>query len=161
VVARGWLDLSAVGIREVALIIFLAWWLGKNQRQSDEFLRGLAWPLAGVLPILVLMIVQKDLGTTAIMLAIVVTMLFCAGVRLIYLLPGFARRAGKHRGGVAVHAGGAWGAGWRSFIRHLDHSLARCEEMAAATGPDRARLRRIDRTGLGQQPGRRCIGCPR
>jgi cell division protein FtsW len=33
------------------------------------------------------MIVQKDLGTTAIMLAIVMTILFCAGVRVYYLLP--------------------------------------------------------------------------
>jgi cell division protein FtsW len=74
-------------LAKLALIIFLAWWLGKKQHQPGEFLNGLAWPLAGVLPILVLMIAQKDLGTTAIMLAIVVAMLFCAGVRLYYLLP--------------------------------------------------------------------------
>jgi cell division protein FtsW len=74
-------------LAKLALIIFLAWWLGKKQRQPGEFLNGFAWPLAGVLPILVLMIAQKDLGTTAIMLAIVVAMLFCAGVRLYYLLP--------------------------------------------------------------------------
>jgi cell division protein FtsW len=108
---------------KVALIIFLAWWLGKNQRQSDEFLRGLAWPLAGVLPILVLMIVQKDLGTTAIMLAIVVTMLFCAGVRLIYLLPVSLAGLGSIVV-VSLFTPERMGRWLAFFHPHLDHSLA-------------------------------------
>jgi cell division protein FtsW len=108
---------------KLALILFLAWWLGKNQRESGEFLKGLAWPVAGVLPILVLMIAQKDLGTTAIMLAIVVTMLFCAGVRLYYLLP--VALAGL--GSIVVvslltpERMGRWLA---FFHPHLDHTLA-------------------------------------
>lgn len=78
-------------LAKLALILFLAWWLGKKQKPAGEFVQGFVWPVAGVLPILVLMIAQKDLGTTAIMLAILVTMLFCAGVRMIYLVPaGFA-----------------------------------------------------------------------
>jgi cell division protein FtsW len=79
---------------KMALIFFLAWWLGKNQRQAREFKMGLLWPLAVVLPILVLTTWQEDFGTTAIMLAIVVTILFCAGTNLVYLAPvpviGFA-----------------------------------------------------------------------
>jgi cell division protein FtsW len=72
---------------KLALIIFLAWWLGKNQRASGDLMKGLVWPLACVLPILVLMILQKDLGTTAIMLAILTAIMFCAGIRLYYLIP--------------------------------------------------------------------------
>jgi cell division protein FtsW len=79
---------------KVALILFLAWWLGKNQREAGDFKTGLLWPLAGIAPILLLMILQQDYGTTAIMLAIVVAILFCAGTNLLYLAPvpviGFA-----------------------------------------------------------------------
>jgi cell division protein FtsW len=80
---------------KLALILFLAWWLGKNQRQSAELMKGLVLPLACVLPILVLMILQKDLGTTAIMLAILAAIMFCAGIRLYYLLPVCAAGLGS------------------------------------------------------------------
>jgi cell division protein FtsW len=107
---------------KLALILFLAWWLGKKQKPAAELMQGFIWPVAGVLPILVLMIAQKDLGTTAIMLAILVAMLFCAGVRMIYLLPAsFAGLASI----VVVslftpERVGRWLA-W--FHPHLDHSL--------------------------------------
>ena len=110
-------------LAKLALIIFLAWWLGRKQRQPGEGLKDLAWPVAGVLPILVLMIMQKDLGTTAIMLAIVVAMLFCAGVRLYYLLP--VSLAGL--GSIVIvslltpERMGRWLA---YFHPHLDHTLA-------------------------------------
>ena len=72
---------------KLALIFFLSWWMGKNQRHAGEFMRGLFWPLVCTAPLLVLMIKQQDLGTTSIMLAILVVMLFCAGTKLIYLTP--------------------------------------------------------------------------
>jgi len=72
---------------KLALILFLSWWMGKNQRHAGEFTRGLLWPILITTPLLLLMIRQQDLGTTAIMLAILVTILFCAGTRIIYLMP--------------------------------------------------------------------------
>jgi cell division protein FtsW len=72
---------------KLALILFLSWWMGKNQRHAGEFMKGFFWPILGVAPILLLMIVQQDYGTTAIMGVILVTMMFCAGGRLFYLAP--------------------------------------------------------------------------
>jgi len=72
---------------KLALILFLSWWMGKNQRRAGEFLKGLVVPVACVAPIFMLMVVQQDFGTTAIMLAILVAMLFVGGSRILYLLP--------------------------------------------------------------------------
>jgi cell division protein FtsW len=72
---------------KLALILFLSWWMGKNQRHAGEFLKGFFWPMLGVTPILLLMIIQQDYGTTAIMGVILVTMMFCAGSKLFYLVP--------------------------------------------------------------------------
>jgi cell division protein FtsW len=72
---------------KLALILFLSWWMGKNQRHSREFLKGLLYPMLLAAPMFLLMIKQKDLGTTVIMLAMFVAVLFCSGTRLLYLLP--------------------------------------------------------------------------
>ncbi|HEY0257525.1 MAG TPA: putative lipid II flippase FtsW [Candidatus Methylacidiphilales bacterium] len=79
---------------KLALIFFLSWWMGKNQRHVHEFLKGFFLPIICTVPILALMVKQEDFGTTAIMLAILVAIMFCAGTRMIYLIPvpilGFA-----------------------------------------------------------------------
>jgi cell division protein FtsW len=72
---------------KLALVLFLSWWMGKNQRHAREFKRGFFQPILCTALIFVLMVKQKDLGTTVVMLAILVAILFCAGTRLIYLLP--------------------------------------------------------------------------
>jgi cell division protein FtsW len=72
---------------KLALVLFLSWWMGKNQRHAREFTRGFAWPILCLAPIFLLMVIQQDYGTTAIMLAIMVAILFCAGTRMLYLLP--------------------------------------------------------------------------
>jgi cell division protein FtsW len=72
---------------KLALILFLSWWMGKNQRRAGEFLKGLLWPMLCVAPLLGLMIAQQDFGTTAIMGAILVAMMFSAGTKLRYLIP--------------------------------------------------------------------------
>jgi len=72
---------------KLALILFLSWWMGKNQRRVSEFLKGFFWPVVCVAPILLLMIIQQDYGTTAIMGAILVAIMFSAGARMLYLVP--------------------------------------------------------------------------
>jgi cell division protein FtsW len=74
-------------LAKLALILFLSWWMGKNQRHVREFTRGFMWPILCTAPILLLMIRQEDYGTTLLMLALIVTILFCAGCRFIYLAP--------------------------------------------------------------------------
>jgi cell division protein FtsW len=74
-------------LAKLALIVFLSWWMGKSQRHSREFLRGFLLPVACTVPLLLLVAKQQDLGTTLIMLGILVVMMFCAGTRLFYLLP--------------------------------------------------------------------------
>ncbi len=70
---------------KVALILFLSWWMGKNQRRSGEFLKGFLYPLLCTVPMFALMVKQQDFGTTAIMLAIVAAILFCGGTNLFHL----------------------------------------------------------------------------
>jgi cell division protein FtsW len=72
---------------KLALILFLSWWMGKNQRHAGELKRGLLLPVLCTLPLLLLMVKQQDYGTTAIMLAILITMMFVAGTRMLYLVP--------------------------------------------------------------------------
>src|SRR5476649_1002581 len=37
---------------KLALILFLSWWMGKNQRRAGEFLKGFLWPMLSVAPVL-------------------------------------------------------------------------------------------------------------
>src|ERR1700677_2131977 len=63
---------------KVALILFLSWWMGKNQRRAGEFLKGFLWPMLCIAPIFLLMVRQEDFGATSILLAVVVSLLFVA-----------------------------------------------------------------------------------
>ena len=72
---------------KLALILFLSWWMGKNQRHARELMKGFFLPILCTAPVFILMVRQQDYGTTAIMLAILVAILFCSGSRLLYLLP--------------------------------------------------------------------------
>ena len=72
---------------KLALILFLSWWMGKNQRHAHEFSKGFLWPMLGVIPLFLLMLFQQDFGTTAIMGAILIAIMFSAGSRILYLIP--------------------------------------------------------------------------
>jgi cell division protein FtsW len=74
-------------LAKLAMILFLAWWLGKNQKHARELGRGFLLPIACTAPLLGLVGKQGDLGTTLIMLAILVVIMFCAGARMAYLVP--------------------------------------------------------------------------
>jgi cell division protein FtsW len=107
---------------KLTLILFLAWWLGKKQRQTGELMQGIVFPLLWILPILILMVMQKDFGTTAIMLAILAAIMFCAGARLYYLLPAsFAGLAGIVI--ISLFTPERWGRWMAFFHPHLDHTV--------------------------------------
>jgi cell division protein FtsW len=145
---------------KLALILFLSWWMGKNQRHARELNRGLTLPVLCALPVLLLMVLQQDYGTTAIMLAILVTILFVAGSRMLYLLPlpviGFTGL-----GLYAISTPERWGrilAWWNSCIQSTSRKAAR------AGSSCRVSLR-SGRAGCGASvsatAGRKCTGCPR
>jgi cell division protein FtsW len=107
---------------KLALILFLSWWMGKNQRHARDFKKGLMIPVACSLPMLLLMVRQQDYGTTAIMMTVLIAILFIGGVRTTYLIPlpifGFT--------GLAVYAISTperWGRilAWWNFVQHPDH----------------------------------------
>ena len=107
---------------KLALILFLSWWMGKNQRHARDFKKGLFWPAACSLPLLMLMVKQQDFGTTAIMMTILLAIMFIGGVRATYLLPllisGFT--------GLIIYAISTperWGRilAWWNFVQHPDH----------------------------------------
>ena len=72
---------------KLALILFLSWWMGKNQRHVREWKRGFVLPILCAVPMFYLMVKQQDYGTTVLLLVILVAILFCAGTRMLYLLP--------------------------------------------------------------------------
>jgi cell division protein FtsW len=107
---------------KVALILFLSWWMGKNHRRSGEFLKGFAYPILCTLPLFALMVKQQDFGTTAIMLAILGAMMFCAGTKLLYIVPGsFIGLAGVLV--ISLFKPERY-ARWMAFLHpHLDHTV--------------------------------------
>ena len=107
---------------KVALILFLSWWMGKNQRRSGEFLKGFFLPVLCTAPLFALMVKQQDFGTTAIMLAILAAMMFCAGTKLLYLFPGsVCALAGVFL--ISFFKPERY-ARWMAFLHpHLDHSV--------------------------------------
>jgi len=74
-------------LAKLALILFLSWWMGKNQRHICEFKVGFLWPFLLTAPLLLLVAKQQDLGSTAIMVAIVAAILFSAGTPWRYVIP--------------------------------------------------------------------------
>jgi cell division protein FtsW len=106
---------------KLALILFLSWWMGKNQRHAGELKKGILLPVLLTLPVLGLMVRQQDYGTTAILLAILFSLLFIAGTRMIYLGPtlvlGFAGLAA-----YAISTPERWSRikEWWKFLTHPD-----------------------------------------
>jgi len=89
--ARRWLNLG-VSIQpsefaKLALILFLAWYGGRNARYMDGFWRGIVIP-GGLIGIAMGMIfLEPDVGTTLLTGAVTCVMLVVAGIRWRYLVP--------------------------------------------------------------------------
>lgn len=93
----GPLTLQPSELAKVALVLFVADLLARRCREMDDPRRTL-WPVVGVLGgVLLLVLVQPNLGTSLVITAIVLMMLFAAGARM---------RALAGLGGLAVLAAG-------------------------------------------------------
>ena len=88
--AHRWIKLGLFTLQpsefaKLALVVYLAYYLSKNQDQVKSFSRGFLPPL-GMTGLLVLpVILEPDLGMSITLGALAVTMLFVAGTRLTYL----------------------------------------------------------------------------
>jgi cell division protein FtsW len=97
--ARRWLSLGALRFQpsefvKLALIVWLAHWLTMEKRRLDRFGRGFAIPMAVVGVALLLVLAEPDFGSTALLGSVAFAMMFCAGVRLRFLLPTVLAGAG-------------------------------------------------------------------
>jgi cell division protein FtsW len=90
--AHRWLDLGGMRLQpmepfKISIVIMLAAWLGRNQKRIESWQYGFAYPMGMVCTLLVLCVLQKDLGSTALIFLITCIMMFVAGSKLRYLAP--------------------------------------------------------------------------
>ncbi len=90
--SRRWFHLGFANFQpseaaKLALIIALAWYGEKYQRDMRTFFRGIVIPGAMVAAVLVPIFLEPDRGTTILLAALAGTMLLLAGVRWHYFVP--------------------------------------------------------------------------
>lgn len=88
--ATRWLNLGIFAFQvaefaKVAIILFLAHYLARNEKYLKEFKRGFAIPLAVAAVVMLLIIRQPDFGTMVLIGLLVVAMLCLAGSRLLHI----------------------------------------------------------------------------
>jgi cell division protein FtsW len=88
--SRRWLRLAGFSFQpsevgKLAITVGLAWWLSRVGRKADSLKEGLLLPMGGLGLICLLAIAEPDLGTTILIGASGVAMMFVAGTRLGYL----------------------------------------------------------------------------
>ena len=72
-------------IAKVAAVFFLASWFAHHEKQSGRILQGFAFPFAIISALLLLIVTEVDLGSTALIGATMFTMMFVAGTNPILL----------------------------------------------------------------------------
>lgn len=87
-----WINLGMMAFQpselaKLSSIIFLAWWYSRFEAETQTFWRGFVIPMAVVGVILLLIVGEVDLGSTALIAATMLAMMFVAGARLIYMAP--------------------------------------------------------------------------
>ena len=90
--ARRWLDLGLMNLQvsdlaRPAMLLFLAHYLGSQQRSVKTFWKGFVFPSVFIGAIAFLILLQPDFGTAFLCGSVGCTLLFLTGVRLSYLIP--------------------------------------------------------------------------
>lgn len=90
--ARRWFSVGGVSFQpsefaKLALIVILAWYGERYQRQMHTWVRGILLPGLLIVPVLLLIFVEPDRGTTILLAAVGAMMLLVAGVRWKYFVP--------------------------------------------------------------------------
>ncbi len=123
---RRWIGLGPIQLQpselaKLAIVFFLGFWYARFPDSGRQFNRGFLAPLSLVGAILLLVLFEVDIGTTAVIGLSVLVVLFVAGVRVPYLLG-------------LVTAGGA------GFVAMLAYAPNRVERIAAFLDPEKHRL---------------------
>ncbi len=90
--SRSWVRLGPFGfqvaeIAKVSFVFFAAHYFSSIRSENTKFLRGFIYPGIGMGVYIALVIAQPDLGTALIYVMVAVSLLYLAGVRLVYLVP--------------------------------------------------------------------------
>jgi len=90
--SRRWLGVGSVSLQvseigKLAVMFCLAHYLAINQTRLNEFKRGFLYPMLIILVAAAPIAREPDLGTTALVIAVGLILLFIAGARWRYLLP--------------------------------------------------------------------------
>ena len=83
----GTLTFQPSELAKLAAIIFVAWWFTKFEAKTSGFLMGLVFPIALVSTLLVLILLETDLGTTLLIAGTVFVVMFVAGASPKFLGP--------------------------------------------------------------------------
>jgi len=70
---------------KIAILLFLGWWYGKNQKKVKEWWAGFAVPTAVTGVLLGLILFEKDVGTTLLLGCVLCMVWLAAGIRFRYL----------------------------------------------------------------------------
>lgn len=92
--AKRWISLELLGMKsirfqsselaKIALIIVMAWYCERFGRHMRDWKRGIVIPAAIFTPVLLLIFIEPDRGTTILMAGVISVMLLIAGVRWQY-----------------------------------------------------------------------------
>jgi cell division protein FtsW len=88
--SRRWVGLGPVTfqpseIAKIAVVFFLAWWFARYEKETGWILRGFVIPFAIVVTLLLLIVLEVDLGTTALIGATMFVIMFVAGTNPVLL----------------------------------------------------------------------------
>jgi cell division protein FtsW len=89
--SRAWLGLGSFGIQpsefaKLGMILFFSYYLARHQDRMDSFRRGLLPPLALIVLLVGLIMLEPDLGQSAVLVGTGLVMVFAAGAQLKHLL---------------------------------------------------------------------------
>ena len=89
--AHRWIGLGRFNFQssefaKLALIILVAWYAEKKSRKLASFKWGVLVPGAFIIPVLGLIFIEPDRGSTILLAAVIAAMLLVAGVRWFYIL---------------------------------------------------------------------------
>lgn len=82
----GGLSFQPSELAKFSLVVALCWWLARERRRAGEFIRGFVYPALAIAAVLALIVFEPDYGTTVLMAAVTLLIMFVAGVRVHYLL---------------------------------------------------------------------------
>ncbi len=88
--SRRWIDLGFANFQpselaKVAAIFFLAYWYDRHAPRTREFIFGFVIPILVVSVLLALIVIEVDIGATALIGAVMLAVMFVAGASLRYL----------------------------------------------------------------------------